>query len=77
VHERAEGQRQSRIDFHSFRRWFITAAEQASQPPHIISGVVGHEEGRKGMTLGTYSGGPSDVQLRACVEAVQLPSGVL
>lgn len=71
VHDRAEDARHSAVDFHSFRRWFITTAEQAGQPPHIISAVVGHEEGRKGMTLGTYSGGPSDEQLRACVASVR------
>jgi hypothetical protein len=32
-----------------------------------ISTVVGHAEGRKGMTLGVYSGGPSLDQLRTCV----------
>ena len=76
VDERVEGQRQSNIDFHSFRRWFITKAEMAGQPPHVISSVVGHVEGRKGMTLGTYSGGPSIAQRRTVVEAVTLPVGV-
>jgi len=76
IHERAEGQRQSNVDFHSFRRWFATAAERADQPPNIISAVLGHEEGRKGMTLSVYSGGPSEPQLRACVEAVRLPASV-
>ena len=28
------------------------------------------------MTLGVYSGGPSDEQRRACVEAVRLPQTV-
>lgn len=37
VDERREGQRQANIDFHSFRRWFTTKAEQAGQPPHLIS----------------------------------------
>jgi integrase len=74
VHERPDGVRRSLVNFHSFRRWFVTSAEQAGQPPHIISAVVAHVEGRKGMTLGVYSGGPSDDQLRACVEAVVLPS---
>ncbi len=73
IHEKPQGQRQSNIDFHSFRRWFITKAEQAGVPPNIISTVVGHAEGRKGMTLGVYSGGPSLDQLRACIEAVRLP----
>ncbi len=71
VHDRAEGKRHSAVDFHSWRRWFITEAERAGQPPHVIASVVGHE--RTGMTLGTYSAGPSDDQLRACVEAVRLP----
>lgn len=75
IDERKEGQRQSNIDFHSFRRWFVTKAEEAGQPPHIISSVVGHAEGRQGMTLGLYSGGPSETQMRAAVESVLLPNG--
>jgi integrase len=75
IDERKDGQRQSNIDFHSFRRWFVTKAEEAGQPPHIISAVVGHAEGRQGMTLGLYSGGPSEAQMRAVVESVQLPEG--
>ena len=68
----SEGRRQADADLHSFRRWFITAAERADQPPHIISAVVGHA--RQGMTLGRYSDGPSfDVQMRRVVEAVKLP----
>jgi len=62
------------VTFHSFRRWFITKAEQAGIAPHIIASVVGHK--RQGMTLGLYSGGPSREQLRECVEAVRLPEGV-
>lgn len=65
------GARQSRVDFHSFRRWFITKAEQAGEPPHVISAVVGHS--RSDMTLGVYSGGPSEEQMRSVVESVQLP----
>lgn len=75
IDERKDGQRQSNIDFHSFRRWFVTKAEEAGQPPHVISAVVGHAEGRKGMTLGRYSGGPSEAQMRAVVESVKLPKG--
>jgi integrase len=66
-----EGKRRSLVNFHSFRRWFVTKAEQAGQPVHIIEAVVGHT--RSGMTLGVYSGGPSTEQLRACVESVKLP----
>src|SRR5262249_24501905 len=45
VDERVEGKRRSRVNFHSFRRWFITKAEQADQPEHIIAVVVGHKRG--------------------------------
>ncbi|GJD59635.1 tyrosine-type recombinase/integrase [Methylobacterium dankookense] len=65
------GQRRSLVNFHSFRRWFITKAEQADQPESIIAAVVGHK--RKGMTLGRYSAGPLVAQARRCVEAVRLP----
>lgn len=64
------GQR-SRYDFHLFRRWFTTKAEQAGQPPHIIDFVTGHK--RPGETLGRYSEGPSIAQMRKCIEAVVLP----
>ncbi|MBO6508399.1 MAG: tyrosine-type recombinase/integrase [Roseibium sp.] len=66
------GKRRSLVDFHSFRRWFITKAEQADQPENIIAAVVGHK--RQGMTLGRYSSGPLLEQARRCVEAVLLPS---
>lgn len=66
-----EGRRRSLVNFHSFRRWFVTKAEHAGQPPWVIESVVGHK--RTGMTLGVYSAGSSLAQLRACVEAVQLP----
>jgi integrase len=65
--------RRSLVTFHSFRRWFITRAVNAGQPPHIVSLVVGHKEGRKGMTLGRYWQGAEDDALRVCVEAVKLP----
>lgn len=75
VDDRVEGKRRSLVNFHSFRRWFITKAEQAGQPESIIAVVVGHK--RQGMTLGRYSAGPSKEQARACVEAVRLPKLVL
>ncbi|MBN8996352.1 MAG: tyrosine-type recombinase/integrase [Rhizobiales bacterium] len=74
VDQVVEGERQSLITFHSFRRWFITAAERAGQPVHVVEAVVGHR--RPGMTLGVYSGGPAEQQMRAVVEAVRLPAGV-
>ncbi|MFT0893079.1 tyrosine-type recombinase/integrase [Pseudochelatococcus sp. G4_1912] len=66
-----KGARQSRVDFHSLRRWFITKAEQAGQQPHFIEALVGHK--RLGMSLGKYSAGPLKEQLRAVVESVRLP----
>lgn len=71
VDEVIPGKRRSLVNFHSFRRWFITKAEQADQPEHIIAVVVGHK--RQGMTLGRYSAGPLIAQARRCVEAVKLP----
>jgi hypothetical protein len=64
--------RRTLVNFHSFRKWFVTRAVSAGQPPHIVSLVVGHKEGRKGMTLGPYWHGADDAALRACVEAVKL-----
>lgn len=72
VDEKPDWKRQSNVDFHSFRRWFTTKAEQAGQAPHIIDAVTGHK--RPGETLGRYSQGPSIDQLRSCVEAVRLPA---
>lgn len=71
VGEKREGIRRSLVNLHSFRRWFITKAEQAGIVPWVIAAVVGHA--RQGMTLGTYSRGPSDEQLRECVEIISLP----
>ncbi len=73
VDDRLAGEKRSRVDFHSFRRWFVTRAERAGIEPHIIAAVVGHKANREGMTLGVYSGGPSMGQRRQCVESVQLP----
>lgn len=67
----ADAGQQSPYDFHSFRRWFTTKAEQAGQPPHIIDFATGHK--RPGETLSRYSEGPSMAQMKKCVEAVKLP----
>lgn len=72
VREELEGRRRSLINFHSFRRWFITQAERAGQPETLIATVVGHK--RQGMTFGVYSAGPVIEQARVCVEAVKLPA---
>lgn len=77
VDVRKPGQRQSDIDFHSWRRWFTTKAEQAGHPMHIISAVTGHSAGREGMAAKVYSDGPSMAQKRAVVDSVKLPKGAL
>jgi integrase len=71
VDERLPGRKRSLVNFHSFRRWFCTKAEQAGIPETTIAAVVGHKRQRE--TFGTYSAGPSMEQFRACVEAVKLP----
>ena len=73
VHDREDGRRQSRVDFHSWRRWFVTEARRAGFDRAIVAAVVGHQTGN--ITDDVYSGGPSDAQKVACVEAVKLPVG--
>lgn len=72
---RREGRRQSDADYHSFRRWFVTKAEQAGQNEGLVARVVGHKP--SGFTFGTYSGGAAPAQALAVVEAVRLPRGAL
>lgn len=89
VEERAtEKQRQSNIDFHSWRRWFIRRAVEALEKggagytPWTIAHVVGHkvEDGTiegialpLGMTMGRYAGAASWDAMLACVSAIALP----
>jgi len=72
VHEQAEGQAKSAVDFHSFRRWFTTEAERAGIAEHVIQFTIGQKRGS--LALDRYSGGSSEEQMRACVEAVKLPA---
>jgi len=81
VDDLPEGARQSRVDFHSFRRWFMRKANDALNEgakgftPWTIADVVGHskEEMPLGMTMGRYPGDDAITAKRACVEAVLLP----
>jgi integrase len=64
----------TRIDFHSFRRWFITeAVRHSGHPEWVVSQIVGHATGKQSVTIGTYFGGSLDEQLVAVVESVRLP----
>jgi integrase len=74
VDEVPEGARRSNVVFHSFRHFFTTAAINAGAMSAVVSTLVGHAEGMKGMTLGTYYSGPTGKLLRDAVEAVVLPT---
>ncbi|MCZ8100732.1 MAG: hypothetical protein O9972_22825 [Burkholderiales bacterium] len=65
------GKRRSLTNFHSWRRWFSTKAEQAGQAENVIASVLGHKRGS--ITLDLYSRGPGEALMRTCVEAVRLP----
>jgi integrase len=71
-----EGQRQSNVDFHSFRRWAATKAEEKGFLGQTISLVLGHVEGRQGMTLGRYSQPEMLEEKRRLIESIELPAGV-
>ncbi len=71
--ERRSGRRQADADFHSFRRWFVTKAEQAGQDQGQVARVVGHKQ--VGFTFATYSGGATIAQSLDVVKAVRLPKG--
>ena len=73
VDDKRDGKRRSLVNFHSARRWFITAARHAGQPRETIGDVVGHRADKKDVTFGVYTQGASEAQWSACVEAVQLP----
>ncbi len=71
VDDKVEGQQRGRVNFHSFRKWFVTMAFQAGHTEPLIRAVIGHKP--KGVTLKHYHGGFTLEQMRACVEAVKLP----
>lgn len=81
VDERKEGVRQSSVDFHSWRRWFMRKAADAilaGKPGFsawTLADVVGHSKGEMPLelTMGLYPGKASEDAMRACVEAVRLP----
>jgi integrase len=73
VYDRSGGQRRSLVNWHSFRRWFISRAERAGIPQTTVALVVGHA--RSGITFGRYSRDHAALWANkvACVQAVQLP----
>lgn len=85
IDERPNSKRQSNVDFHSWRRWFILKAREALErgtkgfTAWTIADVVGHdpEEQPLPMTMGRYPGRAGLAARRACIEAVKLPRGLL
>jgi len=71
VDEVVEGKRRSRVNFHSWRRWFVTKSERAGTPDGTIAAIVGHA--REGMTLGVYSEGPEMIAARKAIRRIKLP----
>lgn len=49
------GHRRSLVNFHSFRRWFITRLKHAGVEQDMVSALVGHKQGS--ITLDIYSDG--------------------
>lgn len=82
VHQKIAGRRQSRVDLHSLRRWFIWAASEALKEgiggytAWTIAEVAGHDTESRlplGMTMVHYSGSADLKSKIACIEAVKLP----
>lgn len=71
VDEQVPGRRRSLVNFHSFRRWFTTRAEQAGIDKDLLSAIVGHKRGS--ITLDLYSEGPEAKAARLAIEVVKLP----
>ncbi|MDM9623853.1 hypothetical protein QTL94_26270, partial [Rhizobium sp. S96] len=71
VTDAVEGKRRDRVNFHSFRRWFVTKAIQAGQAELTVQIVVGHKP--QSVAASVYLGGLTMEQMAECVEAVKLP----
>lgn len=76
VDDKPEGKKVSRVNFHSFRRWFVSEAITAGQPLHVIRQIVGHEQPKSDVTLSTYFRGELEQAKVVCVNAVAMPASV-
>lgn len=76
VDDKPAGKKMSRVNFHSFRRWFISEAVKAGTPMHVLRQVVGHEQPKSDVTLSTYFRGELEQAKAACVNAVVMPESV-
>lgn len=73
VDDKRDGARRSKVNFHSFRRFFATRAEEAGQRGNVVAAVMGHSK-NVGLTFGHYSKAQLTELKRECVEAVKLPA---
>lgn len=71
VDDVVEGKRRSLVNFHSFRRWFISRMEQAGVEEELIAAIVGHKRGS--ITLDVYSEGPDMRRAREAIAKLRLP----
>lgn len=76
VDDKPEGKKVSRINFHSFRRWFVSEAVKAGTPVHVLRQVVGHQQPKSDVTLSTYFRGELEQAKVACVNSVVMPESV-
>lgn len=71
VDEVVPGARRARVNFHSFRRWFVSRMEQAGVDGDLVSAIVGHQRGS--ITLDTYSESTTIARAREAISRVKLP----
>lgn len=57
--------------FHSIRKTFTTALENAGIPENLVADIIGHKKER--ITFGTYSGGNVYARKKAAVEKARYP----
>ena len=69
---KAAGVYDPKVDFHSLRATFITAAFAADIPEHRIQAIVGHSA--RGVTVGVYRKRVSVKLLQADLERREFPS---
>lgn len=72
VDDTRPGAKRSKVNFHSFRRWFATQAEEAGQRENVVAAIMGHSKG-VGLSFGLYSQAELSKLKKQCVEAVKLP----
>lgn len=71
VDDKRQGARRSKVNFHSFRRWFATKCEEAGIRENVTEAVMGQAKG--GMAYRVYSQAELAELKRQCVLSVKLP----